>query len=223
MNSWNEIPLDDYERHMSDSSVGQLQLLNSLTKKYLDKLKPGTCVFLGIAGGNGLENINKEITHTVIGIDINQQYLDETNKRYREKIPGLQLVNFDINKPRTICQADFVWAALIMEYTGIGNCLRFAHNNLLPGGHCIVTIQVNNKVADVSPTGIDSLKKAGKIFTLVDREELLHKIDEMDFFLSEQEENFLPNGKSFQTFHFKKKQSHGKGQPDIQVKNERKY
>jgi hypothetical protein len=205
MNAWNEIPLDDYERHMSDISVGQLQLLNSLTKKYLDKLKPETCVFLGVAGGNGLENIDIEITHSVIGIDINQSYLDETNRRYQDRIPGLELINSNINNPGTICHADFLWAALIMEYTGIDNCLRFSYDNLLPGGHYIATIQVNYNVADVSPTAIESVKKAGDIFTLVNTGELLSKSGEMGFLLSEREENFLPNGKSFQTFHFIKK------------------
>lgn len=49
-NPWNEIPLQDYENHMSHNSVGQLSVLNSLTKKYLNSIKPQTCVFLGVAG-----------------------------------------------------------------------------------------------------------------------------------------------------------------------------
>lgn len=50
-NVWNKIPLEDYELHMQHESVGQLHLLNNLTKKYLEKLSPKTIVFLGIAGG----------------------------------------------------------------------------------------------------------------------------------------------------------------------------
>src|ERR1700759_1353328 len=64
-NPWTEIPLTDYEQHMSDSSVGQLRLLNLLTKKYLTKIKPETCLFMGIAGGNGLEHVDNQVTKNV--------------------------------------------------------------------------------------------------------------------------------------------------------------
>ncbi len=72
-NIWNTIPLEDYERHMQHESVGQLQLLNNLTKKYLKKLSPEIVMFLGISGGNGLEHIDNNITSQVFGIDINQK------------------------------------------------------------------------------------------------------------------------------------------------------
>ena len=65
-NPWLHIPLDDYERHMSHLLVGQSTLLNALTKKYLDKTKPGIVIFLGVAGGNGLEHIDNKITQHCI-------------------------------------------------------------------------------------------------------------------------------------------------------------
>ena len=76
-NIWNSIPLEDYEQHMLHKTVGQLQLLNDLTKKYLGTIKPNSVLILGIAGGNGLEHINNTITKEVIGIDINEKYLEE--------------------------------------------------------------------------------------------------------------------------------------------------
>ena len=76
-NIWNSIPLEDYEQHMLHETVGQLQLLNDLTKKYLEATKPNTVLILGVAGGNGLEHIDKTITREVIGIDINDKYLEE--------------------------------------------------------------------------------------------------------------------------------------------------
>ena len=51
INPWYNIPLEDYERHMSHYMVGQAALLNRLTKKYLDEIKPVTAIFLGISGG----------------------------------------------------------------------------------------------------------------------------------------------------------------------------
>lgn len=202
-NPWLNIPLEDYERHMSHHLVGQSTLLNSLTKKYLDEIKPETVVFLGIAGGNGLEHIDKKITQSVIGIDINQDYLNTAFKRYKHTIPTLQLMNLDIVKnTESICKADFVWAALVLEYTGIDKVLEFCTNNLRKDGHLVVSIQSNNNKQSVSPTGIESVKKAGEIFSIVDPEKLLGKAAETGYRLIGKEENVLPNGKSIITFHF---------------------
>jgi hypothetical protein len=202
-NPWLDIPLEDYERHMSHHMVGQAILLNSLTKKYLGDIKPETAVFLGIAGGNGLEHIDKNITNCVYGIDINQEYLNNASERYKHIIPSLLLMNFDIARhTESICRADFVWAALILEYVDIDKAFEFCTNNIRKGGHLIVSIQSNNNAPSVSPTGIDSIKKAGEIFSIVDPEKLLSKSAEMGYKLVEKEENFLPNGKSIITFHF---------------------
>jgi len=202
-NPWTEIPLDDYESHMSHTSVGQAALLNRLTKKYLDITKPKTAIFLGIAGGNGLEHVDTTITESIIGVDINETYLNATRERYGNAIPSLQLLNLDITKnTSTIANANFVWAALLIEYTGIANALQFAKNNLAAGGDFIATIQQNNNVQTVSPTGIESIKKAGTVFNVVDGPALTAHAQEMGFTLIETEENMLPNGKSFVTFHF---------------------
>jgi hypothetical protein len=202
-NPWMEIPIDDYEQHMSHSSVGQSSLLSSLTKKYLTKIKPATCLFIGIAGGNGLEHIDNNISKNVIGIDINQKYLDVSFKRYHDRIDSLQLLELDITKnTNRICSADFVWAALVLEYAGIDKCLEFSKNNILPGGHFIATIQSNNNLQSVSPTGIESVKKAGLIFNSIEPSKMLDKAKETGFTYISSEENELPNGKTLLTFDF---------------------
>ena len=202
-NPWIEIPLEDYENHMSHSSVGQLQVLNSLTQKYLNIIQPKTCVFLGIAGGNGLEYIDNKVTKKVIGIDINQDYLNTTSERYSDKIDVLDLINLDIiENTEAICEADFIWAALVLEYTGVEKALEFVKNNLQIGGHLIVSIQSNNGVQYVSQTAIESVKKVGNIFQLIDSEILLTKAEEMGLKLIDNEDFVFPNGKSLKTFHF---------------------
>lgn len=202
-NPWHKIPLEDYERHMSHPMVGQAMLLSTLTKKYLDEIKPGTVVFLGISGGNGLEHIDNSITKMVYGIDINPNYLKTAFARYEQTITSLQLLKLDIVKrPETICQADCIWAALVLEYTGIDQVLEFSANNLRKEGHLVVSIQSNNKGQTVSNTGIESIKQAGEIFSVVDPEILLQKAEAKGYILIEKEENILPNGKSIKTFHF---------------------
>ena len=95
-----------------------------------------------------------------------------------------------------------IWAALIIEYAGITNCLTFARNNLIEGGHLIFTVQSNRYLPSVSPTGIESVKKVGKIFEPVNMDILLDEAEQMGFKLLAREENELPNGKSFLTLHF---------------------
>jgi len=202
-NPWNEVPLADYEKHMSHETVGQLELLNILTKKYLNAIKPESCIILGVAGGNGLEHIEPLVTKRIIGIDINQDYLDVTFKRHGARLTGLEVLNIDITKDRgSIGRTQMIWAALIVEYIGIENTLLFAGNNLTSDGHLIVTIQSNRKLMPVSPTGIESVKKVGQIFQFIGTEELLKKAEQSGFKLITSEENELPNGKSFLTFHF---------------------
>jgi len=203
-NPWLDIPLEDYERHMSHHLVGQAALLSSLTKKYLDEVKPEAAIFLGIAGGNGLEHIDNNITRSVYGIDINPDYLNIAFDRYHHAIGSLQLVNLDIAaNAETICRADFIWAALVLEYTGIDTALAFCTNNICKDGHLVISIQSNNNIKQsVSPTGIETVQKAGEIFSIIDPEQLLNKAAEAGYRVIGKEENFLPNGKSIKTFHF---------------------
>ena len=52
-NPWEEIKLDDYEKHMSLDSVKQLQTMNRMMENQLDAYPVTTAMILGIAGGNG--------------------------------------------------------------------------------------------------------------------------------------------------------------------------
>jgi hypothetical protein len=205
-NIWNTIPLEDYEQHMQHETVGQLHLLNNLTKKYLEKVSPDIALFLGIAGGNGLEHIKNNITSQVYGIDINQSYLNETKKRFQGKIQNLNLINLDISskKNEVITKANLIWAALIFEYVDMETCFEFINNNIIENGHLIITIQENNGVSSVSQTGIETIKSAGKIFSLIKESELMTKADKFGFIKLDYEENILPNKKSLKTYSFTK-------------------
>ncbi|GHM99521.1 hypothetical protein WSM22_10110 [Cytophagales bacterium WSM2-2] len=204
-NIWTTIPLEDYERHMSHETVGQLDLLNRLTQKYYQLLKPKSILFAGVSGGNGLEYIDGSVTDEVVGIDINQEYLGETSKRYSKKIPGLRLLSIDILDRKGIMKANFIWAALVLEYTGVVPFFEFALNNVASRADLIISIQSNNGVQSVSATGVDSVKSLGEIFQLVEPTELTNTATKFEFDQLNFEENFLPNGKSIKTFHFRKK------------------
>ncbi|WDF48018.1 class I SAM-dependent methyltransferase [Chryseobacterium sp. KACC 21268] len=204
-NPWNTIPLDDYEQHMRHQEVAQAQLISALTNKYLTKYEPENILFLGISGGNGLEHIDANKAKRICGIDINQSYLEETKKRFGEKLEQLELFNLDISESiQSIIKADLLWAALIFEYVDLDNALRFVDNNMTESAKLIITIQSNNGAGSVSPTGIESIKSVKDIFKIVNKDELQEVASKFGLELTASEENGLPNGKSFTTFVFQK-------------------
>lgn len=82
MNPWQDILLDDYENHMQQDSVKQLQTINMMFKRQLDHDDVKTLMILGVAGGNGLEHIDINKIEKVYGIDVNNQYLEICKSRY---------------------------------------------------------------------------------------------------------------------------------------------
>ena len=81
-NPWEEIKLDDYEKHMSLDSVKQLQTMNRMMENQLDAYPVTTAMILGIAGGNGLEHVSKDKYQIIYGVDINKEYLEAVSIRY---------------------------------------------------------------------------------------------------------------------------------------------
>ena len=59
VNPWIEILLDDYENHMRLGSVMQLQTMNQMMKSQLEDYPVSSAMILGVAGGNGLEHVQK--------------------------------------------------------------------------------------------------------------------------------------------------------------------
>ncbi|MFW6306305.1 MAG: methyltransferase type 11, partial [Bacillota bacterium] len=75
-NPWKEIDLNTYENHMKSNDVFQLQTLNAITGEQLSDYNYSYIGILGIAGGNGLECIDKDKTSKVYGFDISKNYLE---------------------------------------------------------------------------------------------------------------------------------------------------
>jgi transketolase C-terminal domain/subunit len=154
-----------------------------------------------------LEHIDNNFTNQVFGIDINQNYLNETKKRFKDKIPNLQLANIDISTKTTekIATANLIWAALIFEYVAADKCFEFINNNIQENGFLVATIQENNGVSSISQTGVETIKTAGQIFRLISDSDLVSVADKFGFNKIDFEENILPNGKSLKTYTFEKK------------------
>lgn len=118
-NPWQEIKLEDYERHMKLSSVMQLQALNEMMYDQFYHYNVTSLMILGVAGGNGLNHIKKNAFKKVYGVDINEVYLTECSKRYGELKDVLELIKADLcDETLQLPYADLVVANLVIEYIG---------------------------------------------------------------------------------------------------------
>ena len=95
-NPWEKIELSDYENHMSLESVYQLQVLNQMMGEQFEAYDIDTIMILGIAGGNGLEHIDKSKIKKVYGVDVNQEFLAECKKRYESLEDVLETIRADL-------------------------------------------------------------------------------------------------------------------------------
>lgn len=120
-NPWKEIPLSDYERHMQLDTVYQLQTMNQAMKKQLDAYPVSSAIIVGLAGGNGLEYVDRAKYRRIYGVDINRSYLQEAEKRYADLGGCLQCLCLDLAADAgRLPRAQLLIANLLIEYVGYG-------------------------------------------------------------------------------------------------------
>lgn len=81
---WQNIPLDVFENHINDSKLALSKTLNNILKTQLKEYGPDSLAIWGIAGGSALEQAKDFSANEIIGIDINQKYLDVCSQRYKK-------------------------------------------------------------------------------------------------------------------------------------------
>jgi SAM-dependent methyltransferase len=141
-NPWLAVPLSDYEQHMSAVEVQQLDALSELFAEAMQVCRPLSVAILGIAGGNGLNQIDGRITARIVGLDVNPRYLEAVRERYSH-LPGLELHCIDLAEQCIDLQpVQLVHAALIFEHAGADCCLKNAISLVAPGGHLSVVLQL---------------------------------------------------------------------------------
>ena len=148
-NPWEEIPLTDYENHMQLASVMQLQAMNEMMKGQLNSYPVSSVMILGIAGGNGLEHIQKDRFDMVYGIDVNPSYLQEVKKRYPDLAGRLTCLQIDLTGETDLLpKAGLLIANLLIEYIGYA-CFQKAVKQVDPA-YVTCIIQINTEEAWVS-------------------------------------------------------------------------
>ena len=196
-NPWLSIPLEDYEGHMGSAGVRQLMVLAELFQYALDCCHPASVAVLGVAGGNGLERIDSATTKRIVGVDINQSYLDEVQRRFGT-LAGLELHCLDVaEREFSVAPVALVHAALIFEHVGLGRALENAGSLVAHGGRLSVVLQLpSEEEQGVASTNYPSMQKLKQDFVLIDITEFQRVLEQKGFQLVEQETRSLPAGKA---------------------------
>lgn len=203
-NPWEEIPLTDYESHMMLDSVMQLQVMNEMMKVQFDTYPISNVMIFGIAGGNGLEHIQKNKFDRVYGIDINFSYLQAVVQRYPELDGILKCLRIDlINETDKLPKADMVIANLLIEYIGY-ECFQKAIRQVNPKYvSCIIQINTENDWVSDSPYlhVFDGLEQ---VHHQMEEKILVKAMLEIDYHAITTLNRILPNGKKLVQIDFER-------------------
>lgn len=205
-NPWEKIDLNIYEIHMASEKVLQLQTLNYITKQQLNDYDHTNTAILGIAGGNGLENIDLTTTKKVYGIDINREYLDMCRKRYPELYNILELICCDLNNINTVLpHSNILICNLIVEYLGVYKFTELIKNNRENINIVSCVIQKNNNNSFVSRSGLSyAFDPLMSIHNDINKNELINSFINAGFHCIKSLVYPLPNGKEFIRIDFDK-------------------
>ena len=204
-NPWNDIKLIDYESHMSLDSVGQLQALNRHMAGQFNDFPVKTAMVLGVAGGNGLEHIDTDKYQTVYGIDINEDYLKEVYKRYKDKEKVLRCLRLDlINEAEKLPKAELVIANLLVEYIGY-DAFKIAIEKIDPV-YVSVVIQINTDVnAWVSDSPyLHAFDRLDEVHHQMEENEMTDCLKQAGYSFTGTVREDLPNGKALVRLDYKK-------------------
>lgn len=202
-NPWEEIDLDDYEKHMSLESVYQLQAMNEMMREQFDAYDAETVMILGIAGGNGLEHINKDEFKSVYGVDINQNYLNECKRRYSALGDVFKPICADLsNDTIWLPCADLLIANLLIEYIGY-ECFQKVVKRVNPK-YVSCIIQINTEASFVSDSPyLHVFDRLDEVHHQMEEDSLTVCMNEVGYNKSFMAEKDLPNGKKLVRIDFR--------------------
>jgi SAM-dependent methyltransferase len=198
-NPWLNIPLDDYEGHMSLPAVGQAQMIAALLDHALERWTPTSIALIGCAGGNGLERIAGRPIERVVAVDVNPDYVERTRARHAQRLQGLELICADVQSELlNYDPVEFTYAALLFEYVGVLSTLRTLKRNSRPDAVLTTVLQCRHSTLPaVSRSPYKSLGGLESAMTLVAPETLCHAAAEVGFALVDATIIELSSGKRF--------------------------
>ena len=198
-NPWQLIDLATYENHMSSDEVYQLQTLNEITKEQLQDNQRTYVGMLGVAGGNGLNNIDILTTQKVYAVDINRNYLEVCKQRYQDLGSTLEIICGDlIDEAIVLPYTNLLICNLIIEYIGEKEFVAIIDKNKVNIDVVSCVIQKNNDNSFISNSEQNShFEPILLIHHDIDENKLKYLFSTIKFSCIKYKKYILPNGKEF--------------------------
>ena len=205
-NPWEEISLDDYEKHMSLDSVQQLQSMNAIMKEQFTAYPVDTVTLLGIAGGNGLEHVSPDKYRKVYGVDINADYLHAVSQRYTELSGALECLQIDlINEAEKLPQTQFLIANLLIEYIGYRAFQQAILQTAPKYVSCVIQINTNKEQWVSESPYLHAFDRLNEVHHQMEETALTASMNEIGYSLILQKSYPLPNSKALMRLDFNRK------------------
>jgi len=198
-NPWLSIPLAEYEGHMALPEIGQAEMLAGELEFAVRQYFPKSVAVIGCAGGNGLDRLVESGIERIVGIDINPAYVETVRRRFRPRIPGLELHVADIQSmlPQ-IAPVDLIFAALILEYVDVPMTMRSFLKLCAPDGALVVILQsASPNVEKTSPSPYKSIQLLAPAMRLLDQGHVQERAIAAGFSLASSRVVSLRSGKDF--------------------------
>ncbi len=195
-NPWKEVALGDSESHMALEGVSQLQTLDRIMHSQFESYPVLSVAILGIAGGNGLGNLESiPSIKNIYGIDINPDYLKASQDRAILLGNRYHTINVDVNDDiSSLPSAELVIANLFIEYVGYTNFAK-AINNMAPKYvSCVIQIDPEDSYVSDSPYS-DKLSVLDSVHRAINEETLTSELSEIGYTKTLQHPSNLPNKK----------------------------
>ena len=172
-NPWLNVPLADYEGHMTLPGIEQASLLADIFGGFIAEFSPSSVAVIGCTGGNGFEKIPPSVSR-VVGVDINPHFIDETSTRFKDRIQNLELIAGDIQSPEvSFAPVDLIFLGLVLEYVDADSVMAKMPSMLTAHGHIITVLQMpTSGQQQISPSPFKSVHPVGEIMHLVPPESL---------------------------------------------------
>jgi hypothetical protein len=196
---WLEIPIDEYEAHMALPSVGQAQLLDATLQRTVKEFQPRSLAVLGVAGGNGLESLDRATVRRVVALDFNPDYLALCTRRFAASFAQFQPVLHDLSQgPPLITPVECIFAGLVLEYVPVEPFCAYLASLLTVGGHFAALLQLPSPtLPEVSPSPFSSLNRLESAFSFVPPASLQDSLSAHGFTRVAVDRYDLDCGKSF--------------------------
>lgn len=204
-NPWEEIPLSDYENHMSLDSVLQLQTMNRLMRDQFSDYPVQTAMILGIAGGNGLEHVDTEKYQKVYGVDINADYLHAVKKRYTSLDKVLECLQMDLTQDyASLPKAELLIANLLIEYIGYSVFQKVVKQVAPKHVSCVIQINTDENTWVSDSPYLHAFDRLDVVHHQMEESELSQAMDEIGYQKIRQSAEPLPNGKKLVRIDFQR-------------------